>query len=457
MMGVYDDAGILIRPFQTVQKQWWRAYGWTPQRMAKFWARNLGQITLVSGQVSPVRFTKAAPVAYAGFHLQARQNKIQEAGQASELDTTDMQDLQNQLRSEINNSSERSTAVMDPWLYEDWRQFAQTEVSQKAAQYAMLTQQESMRAGVSDTSWQDIMPGGMGMSDTLGRWATWVPLHQMAFSNMKLLREGKIQEKQLWARLSLDTLENPQKKQLMALKEAGQDRQFVRQYANMKTKNVHYAYDLNERSPIEQHAGGRLIAGVITWPRSAMENYVRLAKQGREGVAEGDTAKAVEAAKGLIRYTAAFGLLGVLSARAGRDPWYGIWRSVNPLGFIGSPQLTHMQETMDVLNNFWDGDIKNLPDDRAWNNLISELIDKGGTLMLPAATGLMEGWKSGAEAVHGLKGVNTVDLLMSTLKNKSQLYLGSEEAWRTNEEKWLKLMFNEEKQETRDVKRIPGL
>ena len=457
MVGVYTDPGKVVKALQGIQKQWWRAYGWNPQRLAKFWARNLGQITLVSSQVSVPRFVSAAPVGYASFHMQARATKIQQQGQTTELDKTDMQDLQNELRTAINNSKDRSTSVMDPWLYEDWRQFAATEVSQKAAQYALLTQQESTRTGTGDTNWQDSLPSLLGVSDTMGRWATWVPLHQMAYSNLKALREGKIQDKQLWSRLSLDTLENPQKDVLMVLKENGQDRQFIRKYANMKTKNVHYAYDLNERTPVEQSAASRSILGVITWPRSAMENYVRLNKNAIDGLHEGDMQKVRQATAGIIKYLAGFGVLGVLTAKTGRDPWYGIWRSINPVGFVGSPQLSHLEETAQILSNVWDGDLNNVPSDEKWEAVISELIDKGGTLALPAAVGVLEGWKTMVEARHGLKGVKTVDLMQSVLRGKGELYMGSEEAWRTNEEKWLKFFFNEEKQETRDVRRIPGL
>jgi hypothetical protein len=457
MVGVYTDPGKVVKALQVIQKQWWRAYGWTPQRVAKFWTRNLGQITLVSSQVSVPRFLAAAPVGYAGFHMQAQQQKLQQKGQSSEIDQLDMQDLQNQLRDSINQSKERSSAVVDPWLYEDWRQFAATEVSQKAAQYALLTQQESTRTGSGDTNWQDAMPSLLGVSDTMGRWATWVPLHQLAFSNMKLLREGSIGDKQLWSRLSLDTLENPQKDELMALKENNQDRQFVRKYANMKTKNVHYAYDLNERTPVEQSAASRSILGVITWPRSAMENYVRLAKNGVDGIREGDMMKARQAAYGTIKYLAGFGILGVLSARAARDPWYGILRSINPIGFVGSPQLSHLEETSQVLNNVWDGDLNNLPSDEKWEAVISELVDKIGLLALPAAVGVMEGWKTMVEARHGLNGVKTVDLMQSVFKGKSELFMGGEEAFRTEEEKYLKFFFNEEKQESREVRRIPGL
>jgi hypothetical protein len=126
-------------------------------------------------------------------------------------------------------------------------------------------------------------------------------------------------------------------------------------------------------------------------------------------------------------------------------------------GFIGSPQLTHLTETNDILKKAWDGDLRNLPDDKKWNMVISELIDKVGVLALPAAVGLMEGWKTMAEAQHGRKGIETVDLLQSVLKGKSQLYFGSEKAYRTQEEKYLKFFFNEEKQESRKVKLIPGI
>ena len=167
--------------------------------------------------------------------------------------------------------------------------------------------------------------------------------------------------------------------------------------------------------------------------------------------------KVVQENMGMIKYMAGFGVLGVLSAKAGRDPWYGIWRSINPVGFIGSPQLSHLQETAEIMNKVWDGDLNNKPSQQDLENLTSELVDKLGVLALPAAVGLMEGWKTMAEAEHGLKGVKTVDLIQSIFKGKSELFLGSQEAYRTEEERWLKFFFNEEKQESRDTQRIPGL
>lgn len=453
MTGTYDDAGKMVDFLRTVQRQWWRAKGWNPQFMAKFFARNIGQLGLTVGQVNTIELGKAAPKAYAGamfqFQQQRLETKKQNNQQLTEADQVEFLDAQKNLRDSLKGELGDLNAVIDPFLIEDWATFAAIEVSQKAAQFNMLMHNESNKGSSTNTRYSafiDSMPKLMSASDTMNRFATYIPLHQMAFDNIKQFRQGKIKSKQLWSRLSLDTLEAPQVQQLMRLLEAGDDRTLIRQYANMKTKNVHYAYDLAERSAVEQHAGGRLLAGVITWPRSALENYVRLHKKGVEGFREGDIQKSFTAYTAFAKYLGMFGFLGWSTKELVGEAWYGILRSINPLDWFGSPQLNFVDTMIGRQRAFWNPNTP-APTQDAVDAYISALAEDLGTLALPAAVGMLEGYKTAFEATNDVKGVKAVDLVKDMLQGSSEAFLGSKAEYRTEQGKLMKFFFDAEAEE----------
>ncbi len=407
--GKFQKAGTVTESLNFLKHQWWRVKGWTPTFMAKFAIRNLGQPLLGAAQVSAKHAPKWATQAYA---------------------------------------SELGVFKGNPFMLEDLKQFGDIEVSDKKQLYDLMALNEYSQSETAESKFGQLMDfgaQGFGMSDSMNRLIfTWPVMHQAAFDTISKWQSKQINTKEVYNRLKLDIMPQGQRQFLEGLLDQGKYREFMRHFANMKTKNVHYGYGTLERAAIEQNRSNKTFFGVMTWPRNAIEQYVRSGiKPMLDGAREGNAQKFTEGFKVFSKYLLVFAGLAKAYEELGLgDKMYGVLSSI--LYTPGSPELS----TIGNVTNRWSllqRTIQERPTEE-WGPVIQDfglgLLEIGGTMTIPIVNGLMNEWVIMAEALSGKEELQKREVIQQLWKDWLDIEFGNqvEEVTRTGTQKFMKLL-----------------
>jgi hypothetical protein len=175
---------------------------------------------------------------------------------------------------------------------------------------AML-QEESTIKGV-DHNWfinaADVFGQMAVLSDEGNRMMIWPVLHRVAQRNLEQYRNGAITDKKLIKRLKLNTLHPSQQMEMLTLLDQGKDTEFMSNFAEYKTENLHFKYETALRAGIEQDPVTRALTGLMVYPRGVWEIfYQNGAKPAITGWKNKNYAQAYEGVKnmaGLIMMSA---------------------------------------------------------------------------------------------------------------------------------------------------------
>jgi hypothetical protein len=382
--GKYEDPGELIRGLNFIKRQWWRQYGWSPTKQGKFWVRNFGQSFLGLAQLDTVQTARSLPRAMWSI-----------VRNAPEL-----------LNSQVKDIPVPKGVRINPYLVQDMKRFGSIEIAQRAQLYQLMTMNELAKGGdVSEAlgTLSDFAAQGMGISDSINRFVgTWPVAYQIAWDNVGYHKLGQINTKTLYQRLKLDIMSQADQEILERLLETGDTRTFARQYANMKTRTIHYEYSIAARSMLEQRSVNRSFLGVMTWPRNATLNYINHgAKPMIEGYRTGNMSKSWEGAKVILKYLMTFGALGAGYEELLDDKLYGILTSLRYSP--GSPELSTATHVLKSLRRGADRLMtspslysQKSPTEIALN-LIADVSLEAGELALPMTALLMDSWVAMAE------------------------------------------------------------
>lgn len=166
-------------------------------------------------------------------------------------------------------------------------------------------------------------------SDEINRTITWLPIHRAAQRNLENLRSGKINFKQFIHRLKLDTLHTQQQIELINLIEEKSDDEFMRKIAEYKTENIHFRYRTALRSPAEQTLLGRILVGLMVYPRGVFNlTWQNSIKPLYQGLTKGNYGKAYRGLSNLIALIIGAGLARrILYKLTGREA-YGLMNTI---------------------------------------------------------------------------------------------------------------------------------
>jgi len=106
-------------------------------------------------------------------------------------------------------------------------------------------------------------------------------------------------------RLNLATLHPAQKLELMQMLASDDPMGFAMRYAEMKVENIHFKYETALRSAVEQQGTGRLLGGIITYPRGKFEILYRTGiKPFVDGIQKGNVDQAYQGIKTIAAFLA---------------------------------------------------------------------------------------------------------------------------------------------------------
>jgi len=162
-------------------------------------------------------------------------------------------------------------------------------------------------------------------SDVYNRTVAWHMFYDAAQRNFKDYQDGRISFGRMRRRLKLDVLDVTQVNEILVELNKGQTRSATNLYATYKTENVHFRYDTTLRGAVEQSPAGRILTGLVVYPRGVFNlAYRNGALPLVEGLKTGDFDKAYQAL-GEILSLVVFTALSrrILKALTGRDS-YGI-------------------------------------------------------------------------------------------------------------------------------------
>lgn len=267
-------------------------------------------------------------------------------------------------------------------------------------------------------------------SDEINRTLTWNPIHRAAQRNIEDLRSGKINLKQFNHRLKLDTLHPKQQIDLMNLLNEGMDREFVREIADFKTENIHFRYRTGLRSPAEQTLIGRMLVGLMVYPRGvfnlAWQNSI---KPLHSGIVTGNYGKAYRGLANLIAlYVGASLARRLLYKVAGKEA-YGLVQTI----FSYSPLAPGPAWLFERVNNFsWVVQEKGMS-----LATLNEAAKIGGDItefLIPACDAYIDYYESQKD----VKGVNFWNLMKKRLM-KMYFHKTGKKYSRTDRDMWQKI------------------
>jgi hypothetical protein len=222
---------------------------------------------------------------------------------------------------------------VDQDLLDSFEEFWKNDFSQKRNiyKYFMMMNEEDMAAAhktsgkakaVAEVA-TDFMGKVAPVSDEINRLGIFPGLYLMAKNNAVAYQNGEISFDKLMHRLRLNS--QPTAFQNLMLKHlfSGNIKQFAKEYASVKTRNIHGRYDSKLRGLIEQTPGGKTFVGLITFPRIGAEIlYQQGLKPMVEGTAEGDYKKAYQGLTTTLRFAIAAALVSSFFRRKlGREAY----------------------------------------------------------------------------------------------------------------------------------------
>ena len=210
---------------------------------------------------------------------------------------------------------------INPWIKEDYNEFWNARISQRRQLYHqfILQKQGSIVSDFGDkaTAIIDIAGSAPIYSDEVNRLMAWPMMHQTAYRNVQQFTKGKIPAKKLWSNLDIDTMHVSQRLELHRLADSENWREFVNNYAEYKTENIHFRYETALRSVAEQTPTGRVALGLATFPRGTFEiMYQNGIKPFVQGFQSGNYQQSY---KGLKAMT-----MAIFGSRAARWLLYGV-------------------------------------------------------------------------------------------------------------------------------------
>ncbi len=306
-----------VKVARTMNNAFWRAHlGLSPKRAAWFSYRNvhqnvaygLSQTGLLEARKSAEQLSHAVTETMGtGVYRQTPRPKFRH-------------------REDIIIGGKKPTFVnsidkMNPWIADDYSEYWDSRISQrKQLQHQMILQKQGAIVndfGNKAVAIIDAIGSAPVYSDEVNRLGIWPNLHQTAYRNVQQFVSGKIDGKTFWSRLDLDTLHLDQRLEMSRLMDEGRWREFVRNFAEYKTENVHFRYETALRSIAEQSPGGRATIGLMTFPRGTFEiMYQNGYKPFVQGFESGNYK---QSAKGFKTITA-----GIIGSRVARWMLYGV-------------------------------------------------------------------------------------------------------------------------------------
>lgn len=211
--------------------------------------------------------------------------------------------------------------AVNPWIRDDYEKYWTSRVSQRKQLQRNYMLQKQGRI-VSDFGSKAIgiidAVGSIPVyTDEINRLQAWPLMHQTAFRNVQKFIKGDISYNKLNSRLDIDTLHVSQRLELDRLIDEGRFKEFVANYAEYKTENIHFRYETSLRSMAEQTPAGRTTIGLMTFPRGTFEiMYQNGVKASIQGFQTKNYKQAYKGAKTVI-----FAMAG---SRAARGLLYGI-------------------------------------------------------------------------------------------------------------------------------------
>ncbi len=268
-------------------------------------------------------------------------------------------------------------------------------------------------------------------SDEINRTITWLPIHRAAQRNIENLRAGKINFKQFVHRLKLDTLHPKQQIDLVNLIEEGNDREFIRQVAEYKTENIHFRYRTGLRSPSEQTLGGRILVGLMVYPRGVFNlAWQNSLKPMYEGIKTGNLGQAYRGLGNLVAlYIGASLARRLLYKLTGREA-YGLTQTI----FGYSPLAPGPAWLIEKMNRFsWTVQEKGMS--AATVNEIGSTMGDMAEFLIPFCDIAINRY----EAKKDVRGVTFWNLMKKELMRKYYQRTGKRYT-KTNRDDWQKIV-----------------
>ena len=242
VIGTPQEAGIFVRSGEFLNRFFWRTFAMQVKKIGHYSFRNLAQMILATGQLS-----KAA----------AFESTVRLAGKRSEL---------------------RAQAFAEDWenvtqkrsMQQEFMLLRETSTQIPTAEGKTLRKAASQKLGLLADAVGKLIP----LSDEIDRRFSWPVFHQAAETAFKRYSKSKNFS---WLRtyLFFDTLERPQQDRLRGFLEKGDIAEFAKLYARWKTENTFFKYTLKGRSLEEQKRAGRLLSGLINFPRGMVNVFYR--------------------------------------------------------------------------------------------------------------------------------------------------------------------------------------
>jgi hypothetical protein len=240
LIGVKQDANTFVRASEFLNNTFWRAYPLQIARIAHFFVRNimqpfyaLGSMPAGSMAMGAVRYWSGKGNKDMGAELSDRWETV------SQMNT--MQQEYMLLREAASRNEMKSTGRVG----------------------------DNMRAIFDKLG--KIIP----LSDEWDRRLTFPIFHEAAHRVASLYASGKMNLNTLRSRIQLDTLAPPQVEKLEGFLAEGNVKDFAFWLARYKTENIFFKYGRSSRSMMEQSRHGRLLAGLITYPRGLLDKVVQ--------------------------------------------------------------------------------------------------------------------------------------------------------------------------------------
>jgi len=373
LLNVFEHAGLAARVASTIKHKFWQMKGADPTFLARFTIRNLGQSGLGAAHIDLAR----APAWL--------------------------------IKSLVNPN---------PNLKEDFNTYLHREIIDRMHYYNQMGLLDSSTVGLYSGSWagwQDFGAKQFAASDTINRMLTWRIFHEGGYNSVQEFANGKITDKELSRRLKLDILPGPQRTMLQNLLVEKDYDLFVRRYAQFKTQNIQYSYETTAKSAHEQTVGNKPWMGVMTWSRSAVEQYNLAGQAMINGYKNGDGQMFRQGVYFYTKFALSFAGLSAFYKwlTGGEDDLYGLFNSI--AYFPGSsPEVDTILNTIEMGNRLF----KVLQDpDKDLEEKLTKTLDFGinslGFYFAPALVGLLDGLKTGMETIDDTQGITRVEAMRS--------------------------------------------